>query len=84
MGIAARYGHPIHGDCANFRNGFCKLKSIAVDPNGAACPEFTPKRKMKTLQPQSQRLEELEKQLEGVRGRLERLRGGKRSRARSG
>ena len=34
---------PAHGDCANFRNGFCTLYGTAVDPNGPACPNFTPR-----------------------------------------
>jgi hypothetical protein len=53
MDYSAGYGYPIHGDCASFRNGFCMLSGVAADPNGAACPRFTPKRKMKTLQIQS-------------------------------
>lgn len=133
MAYSVGYGYPIHGDCASFRNGFCMVSGVAVDPNGVACPRFTLKRKMKTLQTQSshlgakrfpqthqtwtrqglkiyrrgghgiglgtgtgmgeasgmtirslerevltQRLEELEKRLEGVRWRLDRLRRGKR------
>ena len=133
MAYSAGYGYPIHRDCASFSNGFCMLSGVAVDPNGAACPRFTPTRKAKTLQTQSsypeagrfpqthqtrrgqglkiygrggrgggmgtgtgmgrasgmtirslerealiQRLEELEEQLKGVRGRLEKLRQGKR------
>ena len=131
MAYSTGYGHPIHRDCASFSNGFCTLSGVVVDPNGAACPRFTPKRKTKTLQTQSshpeagrfpqmhqtrmeqgltigrrggrgggmrtgtgmgrvrgmtsreqerkaltQRLEELEDQLKGVRGRLEKLRQG--------
>ena len=36
-------GFPIHGNCANFRSGLCTLNGVAVDPDGAACPSFTPK-----------------------------------------
>jgi hypothetical protein len=36
-------GFPTHQDCANFRNGLCTLNGIAVNPNGAACPKFTPR-----------------------------------------
>ncbi len=32
-----------HGDCANFRNGFCTLNNVAVDPDESACPNFIPK-----------------------------------------
>lgn len=32
-----------HMDCNNFRNGFCTLYNVVVDPTGAACPSFTPK-----------------------------------------
>jgi hypothetical protein len=55
MAYSAGYGYPIHGECASFRNGFCTLSGVAVDPNGAACTRFTPKRKTKTLQTQSSR-----------------------------
>lgn len=34
---------PIHGQCANFKNGFCTVYNIAVDFNDPACPNFTPK-----------------------------------------
>lgn len=34
---------PTHGDCANFRDGFCMLYGTAVDPNSPACPSFTAK-----------------------------------------
>lgn len=34
---------PTHRECANFSNGFCKLYGVSVDPNGPACPNFTPK-----------------------------------------
>ena len=43
---------PTHGRCANFRDGFCALYGTAVDPNGPACPRFTPK--SPTPIPQSQ------------------------------
>ena len=32
-----------HGNCVNFSGGFCTLSNVAVDPNGAACPNFIPK-----------------------------------------
>jgi len=34
---------PTHKDCTNFRNGFCALHGIPVNPDGAACPRFTNK-----------------------------------------
>jgi len=34
---------PTHGDCANFRSGYCSLHSTAVDPDDPACLNFTPK-----------------------------------------
>jgi len=34
---------PIHRNCANFSNGICMLTGMPVDPEGAACPNFTPK-----------------------------------------
>jgi len=43
MHHSKRYGFPTHGDCANFRSGFCALNGTAVDPGGAACQKFTPK-----------------------------------------
>ena len=32
-----------HKECANFNNGFCTLGGATVDPDGVACPNFTPK-----------------------------------------
>jgi hypothetical protein len=32
-----------HMNCAHFRNGFCSLKGISVDPNGPACQNFAPR-----------------------------------------
>jgi len=46
-------GFLIHGNCANFGSGFCTLKNVAVDPNGAACSSFMPKNI--TPQPQIRR-----------------------------
>ena len=43
-------GFPIHQDCANFRNGLCTLNCVAVNPDGAACPRFTPRSIMATPQ----------------------------------
>lgn len=43
MGYPTQSGFPIHQDCANFRNGICTLAGVAVDSNGLACPNFTPK-----------------------------------------
>ena len=34
---------PIHKDCINFENGYCRLFNIPVDPNGPACPNFKPR-----------------------------------------
>ena len=34
---------PIHKECRNFRNGFCMALGIPVNPNGSACPMFTPR-----------------------------------------
>ena len=36
-------GFHTHGNCVNFRNGFCTLNNVAADPNEAACPNFIPK-----------------------------------------
>ena len=41
---------PFHRDCVNFRNGLCTLIGTNVDPNGCACPNFTPKSSAETLQ----------------------------------
>jgi hypothetical protein len=30
----------IHINCVHFRNGFCTLKGVSVDPNGPACQNF--------------------------------------------
>jgi len=35
--------YPTHGECANFRDGRCLLLGVEVDPNGPACPNFTPR-----------------------------------------
>ena len=43
-------GFPTHRECANFRNGFCTLNGVTVNPDGAACPRFTPKSIMATPQ----------------------------------
>ena len=32
-----------HSECANFNNGWCMRHDKAVNPGGAACPDFTPK-----------------------------------------
>ncbi len=32
-----------HMNCAHFRNGFCTLKGVSVDPNGPACQNFAPR-----------------------------------------
>ena len=40
----------IHGNCVHFSSGFCTLNNVAVDPNGAVCPNFIPKNI--TLRPQ--------------------------------
>lgn len=46
MGYSTQPIFPTHSDCANFRNGMCMLNGVAVDSNGAACPNFTPKSMM--------------------------------------
>jgi hypothetical protein len=33
----------IHSNCVNFRNGLCSLTGAPVDPDGNACPNYTPK-----------------------------------------
>ena len=43
MAYSKQFGFPIHGNCVNFRGGLCTLSGVAVDPDGAACPSFTPK-----------------------------------------
>jgi len=50
MAYSTQHGFPTHRDCANFRNGLCILNGVAVNPNGAACPRFTPKSAMATPQ----------------------------------
>jgi len=50
MEYSTQHGFPVHQDCANFRDGICKLNGVAVNPNGVACPNFTPKSKMATPQ----------------------------------
>ncbi len=39
----AQMAFPTHGNCANFRDGFCALNGAVVDPSAPACPSFTPK-----------------------------------------
>lgn len=43
MVYPVEYGFHAHRNCANFRDGLCTLSGVAVDPNGPACPNFTPK-----------------------------------------
>jgi hypothetical protein len=50
MEYSTQPGFPAHRDCANFRNGLCTLNGVAVNPNGTACPRFTPKSVMATPQ----------------------------------
>jgi len=38
----------IHKNCIHYKDGFCTLNQISVDPDGAACPRFTPKHVTKT------------------------------------
>ena len=33
----------MHKECKNFRDGFCELKQIDVDPKGPSCVSFEPK-----------------------------------------
>lgn len=33
-----------HKDCYNFRDKFCTLYSVDVDPDGPVCPRFSAKR----------------------------------------
>jgi len=47
----AKYEFPVHRNCANFRDGVCTLNGVAVNPNGPACPNFTPK--IMTAKPQA-------------------------------
>jgi hypothetical protein len=50
MEYSTQNGFPVHQDCANFRDGICTLNGVVVNPNGVACPNFTPKSKMGTPQ----------------------------------
>lgn len=43
MEHSKQHGFPTHGDCANFRSGYCSVYGIAVDPESPACLNFTPK-----------------------------------------
>jgi hypothetical protein len=43
MPYSKQSGFSIHRNCVNFRNGLCTLIGAPVDPNGYACPNFTPK-----------------------------------------
>jgi len=38
----------IHKNCIHYKDGFCTLNQISVDPDSAACPRFTPKHVTKT------------------------------------
>ena len=38
----------IHKNCTHYKDGFCTLNQISVDPDSAACPRFTPKHVTKT------------------------------------
>jgi hypothetical protein len=43
MEYSKQHGFPTHGDCANFRSGYCSVYGIAADPDRPACLNFTPK-----------------------------------------
>jgi hypothetical protein len=49
MVYSSGYELPVHRDCSNFVNGVCRLNGARVDPNGLACPRFTPKSTTKTI-----------------------------------
>lgn len=34
---------PTHENCVHFKDGFCTLYGIQMDPNTPTCPNFTPK-----------------------------------------
>jgi hypothetical protein len=38
----------IHKNCIHYKDGLCTLNQISVDPDGTACPRFTPKHVTKT------------------------------------
>ncbi|RJS68291.1 hypothetical protein CW693_04745, partial [Candidatus Bathyarchaeota archaeon] len=38
-----RPSFPTHKQCANYKNGFCTIYGIPVNPDDPACPNFTPK-----------------------------------------
>jgi hypothetical protein len=42
------FGFSTHKECVHFKNGFCTLNSVTVDPNQPACSNFTPKGTTKT------------------------------------
>jgi len=48
MGRSTNFGFHTHKECASFSSGFCIMSGIVVDPNGTACPNFTPKRMITT------------------------------------
>ena len=50
MVYSTEHRYPSHGDCSNFFNGICRLNGAPLDPNGPACPRFTPKSTTKTIQ----------------------------------
>lgn len=67
-----------HKDCVNFRNGFCALHGISVNPDGAACPGFINKTvtPLMTIRPTRQPLfprknEEMEIDLSCLNRRLD-------------
>ena len=50
MSSSKQSGFPIHRNCVNFRDGLCTLVGADVDPDGYACPNFTPKISAETRQ----------------------------------
>jgi len=50
ISYSKQYEFSIHRNCVNFRNGFCTLIGVAVDPNEPACQNFTPKSMAETPQ----------------------------------
>jgi len=39
-----------HKNCIQYKDGFCTLNQISVDPDSTACPKFTPKHVTKISQ----------------------------------
>jgi len=49
----------LHKNCMHYKDGFCTLNQISVNPDGPACPKFTPEKVKRTGEDEGQFLSSL-------------------------